>query len=168
MKLIDLTGKRFGRLTVKRRFIFKNRFGHFKWICRCDCGATVRSFGSRLTTGHTQSCGCLRRDVATRNATRHGLCETVEYACWRNMHARCYNPKARGFHNYGGRGIRVCARWHGIPKGLRNFVRDMGEKPSPKLTIERKNNEVGYRPSNCKWATMSENLRNRRKRVCVS
>ncbi len=167
MKLIDLTGKRFGRLTVQRRSIFKNKFGHFKWICRCDCGAIVRLPRSDITTGHTRSCGCLRREVATLNATYHGLCETVEYACWRNMHARCYNPKARGFHNYGGRGIQVCKRWHGL-NGLINFIKDMGIKPSPKLTIERKNNERGYKPSNCKWATLSENLRNRRKRVSVS
>jgi hypothetical protein len=168
MKSIDLTGKRYGRLTViNREAETGDRFGHRKWVCRCDCGLIVALPRSDITTGHTRSCGCLRRELATRNATRHGLCETTEYTCWRNMHARCYNPKAKGFHNYGGRGIQVCIRWHGR-NGLRNFIRDMGPKPYPQLTIERKNNERGYKPSNCKWATLSENLRNRRKHVSVS
>ena len=86
-----------------------------------------------------------------------------EYNALRDMHKRCYNPKSRGFKNWGGRGIQVCLRWHRCnPDRLQNFIADMGLRPSPQHTIHRINNDWSYMPSNCKWATWLEQARNRR------
>jgi hypothetical protein len=148
-QFIDLTGHRFGRLVAKTLVRGKSAL---QWRCQCDCGMIVDIFGGALRRGDTLSCGCLKREVATT----HGMTGTTTYWAWQSMMQRCYNPKNAWYSRYGGRGINVCERWH----KLENFVSDMGTRP-PKLTLERINNELGYSKSNCKWATWTEQARNR-------
>lgn len=152
--VIDMTGQRFGKLSVLMRS--ERRGGLATWICRCDCGATLEVIGNNLRAGYSNSCGCSR--------VKHGHAKpkanTSAYTCWRNMWNRCTNPNIPTYRHYGGRGIRVCDRW----LDFKTFLADMGERPSSKHSIERLNNNLGYTPENCTWATRSQQNSNRRKR----
>lgn len=159
-------GAKFGRLTVIRRST-PNRHRHSMFMCRCVCGTmTIIERGS-LLKGLTKSCGCLRRERGRPDNITHGATinysMTPTYVSWIAMKNRCNNPKASDYKYYGGRGIRVCKRWSSFSE----FLGDMGEKPDG-LTIERINNERGYSPSNCKWATRLEQSRNTRRNKRVS
>lgn len=127
------------------------------WLCKCVCG---KEFLVRVDKIAAQkSCGCLRPVPSTLS---HRGTHTPEYEVWKNMLQRCGNPKNPRYPDYGGRGIAVCDRWLKFD----NFLADMGLRPNPELTIERINNELGYQPGNCKWATRSEQQRNKRKKRC--
>lgn len=148
----DLTGHRFGRLTVMKDVgVVKQRY--YSWECLCDCGNIVIVNGSNLRRGFTKSCGCLAID----KATKHGMCGTITYNCWSGIIKRCNNPKATNYKNYGGRGIKVCDRW----LKFENFLEDMGEKPE-NLTIERSDNKLGYCKENCCYASHTVQARNKR------
>ena len=150
--LIDMVGRRYARLEVIRRSQQTNSTGAAFWLCRCDCGNEVETSGIGLRRGTTRSCGCLH--------ITHGMTLSPEYRVWSSMHQRCTNPKHIRYANYGGRGISVCERWNKFEM----FFSDMGRRPAG-LTLERVNNDEGYNPANCKWATLSEQNRNRRKRT---
>ena len=152
--LIDLTGKRFGRWHVIALHPERSRRGETRWVCRCDCGIerVVRSF--RLRVGDTKSCGCLARERT--KTKREMLCARV-YWVWRSMKQRCFNPRHRAYRYYGGRGITVCDRWQSV----QNFFADMGERP-PGMSLDRINNDLGYFPENCRWATKAQQMANRR------
>ena len=140
--------------------------GSVLWLFRCDCGKECKSSGSKVRSGHTKSCGCLAIEriralgLSRRGfGTTHGRSGTSEYRTWCIMKQRCLNPKNKKYSYYGARGIRVCKRWL---HSFENFLADMGPRPSKSFWLERINNDGNYAPRNCKWATVSEQMKNRR------
>lgn len=151
-RLIDLTGRRFGRLIVIKR-MGNNEHGQSMWLCFCRCEYKVVIRGSHLTSGVTKSCGCLQIAIVTK----HGCYNNKIYKIWATMIQRCKNPNNKQWKNYGGRGIKVCKRW--LKFG--NFLEDMGESPS-RFQIDRIDNNADYSKKNCRWVTSKINNRNRR------
>lgn len=153
----DLTSLKYSRLTVLSRV--PGTSGPLtKWKCSCECGDIKEIYGSNLTNGYTTSCGCFHRERAVEANTKHGLHKAPEYSVWGGMLQRCRNPKAPHYECYGGRGIKVCKEW----LQFESFFRDMGKRPSPKHSIGRINNDLGYGKANCIWTTQKEQMRNTR------
>ena len=153
----DLIGQRFGRLTVLLPVWFIKR-RQKAWLCSCDCGSATVVLTGSLRRGCTKSCGCLQREQAGTQRLTHGQRHSRTYESWKHMKSRCSNPNYQYFASYGGRGIAVCERW----EKFENFLADMGERP-PGKSLDRIDNEKGYCPENCRWATHSEQMKNRRK-----
>jgi hypothetical protein len=160
---IDLSGQRFGQITV-HHFLGKgqspNGHTYSNWWCVCDCGTgTIVRTGS-LRSGHTVSCGCEKTRKTIEKNHRHGLANKVpEYSIWKGMKSRCQNPKNQDYAYYGARGIFVCDRWK---NDFAAFFADMGPRPSAKHTIERENVNGNYEPSNCVWLPAHLQSANRR------
>lgn len=155
MTKIHMLGLQFGRLLVVRE---ADRIGHhLAYLCRCACGAEVVVRGQSLRKGETTSCGCYRSEAMRSAKTTHGMYGTPTYRSWRAMLARCEDPAHRQFKDYGGRGITVAPAW----KTFENFFADMGERP-PDRSLDRIDNERGYSGGNCRWATRTEQARNKR------
>lgn len=125
----------------------------------CFCGREFEAEISKIRLGKTKSCGCRRQKVFKEMVTKHGMSRSSEYSSWLNMKDRCYNEKNKSYHNYGGRGIVVCARWL---HSFENFLEDMGPKPSKDYSLERVDNERGYGTDNCEWANRYTQSRNTR------
>lgn len=155
-------GQVFGRLKVLKKY--RRRYSkNLNWFCLCECvcGNKTSMYLYSLLKGVSKSCGCLNKELARSRAFRHGHHvgnkASGTYRSWQGMFPRCYNLKSPAYKNYGGRGIVVCARW----SKFENFLSDMGERPKG-LTLDRRDNDKGYNPSNCHWATKSEQAVNRR------
>lgn len=164
MNRLNLIGKRFNRLLVisEAKVVKQKTF----WNCVCDCGNNVVVWGSAMTTGQTQSCGCLQKERASQAKFKHGVSNsTPEYRTWVNMKTRCYN-KRLAEPDYFGRGIKVCDRWLG-ENGFVNFLSDMGNRPSGLYSIERLDSKGNYEPGNCKWGTEEQQVRNKRNNVWI-
>lgn len=156
---LDITGDRYGRLTVLGRSDRKGR-----WLCKCDCGRESEPSLGSLRNGSSKSCGCAQRDVASGINRTHGMSRSSEYRIWAGMRKRCYSKKCKSYIDYGGRGIVVCERW----SKFENFYEDMGQRPSPDHSLDRIDVDGNYEPSNCRWATAGEQARNRRKRISLT
>jgi hypothetical protein len=158
-KPAELLNKTFGRLLVIE-FAGKNLHGDRLWLCRCSCGKEPTIRGYSLTRGQSNSCGCLRVELGVLKSTKHGMSGVPEYRVWTGMKYRCYNPNdTEHWKDYGGRGIQVCEKWR---KDFKAFYTDMGPRPSPTHTLDRKDVNGNYEPDNCKWATKTEQVQNRR------
>lgn len=162
-KFIDLTGQKFGRLTVIKRA--ENQNSHTRWVCDCECGNSVIAKGIHLKSGHTQSCGCAKIELHTKRLTKHGYCGTSLYNVWCSMKERCCNKQAQRYNDYGGRGIKVCSRWL---NSFEAFYEDVSKLPhfgEKGYSLDRINNDGNYEPSNIRWATAKEQANNKRKRT---
>lgn len=163
-KYFNVVGKEFGQLIAMAECLPEHTKQHRPHLCVCDCGNWTLVILNSLVSGNTQSCGCLGdtnrkrgRKHSTHGDTRHKR-QSREYVSWYCMKTRCLNPNADEYPNYGGRGIGICDRW----LTFENFLEDMGRKPGQGYTLERKDSEGHYEPQNCKWATSTEQVRNRR------
>lgn len=149
----DLTGLTIGAWTVESYFGRDDKRCDW-WMCRCGrCGTVKKVLGKSLRNGQSRSCGC------AKYGPYHGV---PEYKVWRRIHFRCSEANREHYHHYGERGITVCERW----KSFDAFYADMGKRPNG-ATIERVNNDLGYSPENCRWATIKEQQNNKRSNIIV-
>lgn len=154
MKIIDLTGQKFGRLAVIAR-AGSNSKGNALWLCQCECGKEHIAVGWRLKNGDIKSCGCYRKE----KITKHSMHGTRLYRIWNDINTRCYYEKHKSYNRYGGRGITVCDEWRNDFAAFYEWA--MANGYADNLTIDRKDTNGNYEPSNCRWVTMKEQQNNR-------
>lgn len=157
----DLTGQRFGRLTVLERA--PNQNGRVAYLCRCQCGTELTVLGQNLTNGCSKSCGCLNHELAAqrmkKQATTHGESKTRLYREWKRIKKVCRNPNDPHYHHYGGRGITYAPEWETF-EPFKAWAMAAGYRDD--LEIDRIDNNGNYEPSNCRWTDRKTNVRNRR------
>lgn len=161
-KFVDLTGNRFGRLTVIER-VENSKDNRTQWLCVCDCGNKKYIIGKNLREGKTKSCGCLLKEKAKIINKKHGMRYTRLNNIWNSMKQRCNNSNDKNFNYYGGRGIKVCKEWLDKENGMINFYNwAMVNGYKENLTIDRIDVNGDYEPSNCRWVTQKVQSNNTR------
>lgn len=169
-KVVDIKGQKFGRLTTIE-YKGLDKFGKALWLCKCDCGNEITTSSNLLRGGHTRSCGCLQKEAVSRtgkSCTIHGATVNGKrdplYVVWCSIRQRCENINNKDYHNYGERGITVCSEWQTFMP-FREWALENGWQQG--LTIDRIDNNSGYRPDNCRFVTIKENNRNKRNNYIV-
>ena len=174
---LDITGQRFGRLLAVKPAPGKrypNGKAQTRWLCRCDCGVEIVVPTSALVSGHTKSCGCYKREVASRQGkatATHGGSHSRLWNIYRGMLARCYNPNTDMYHAYGAKGVTVCKEWKGHFDVFREWALTHGydeNAPFGKCTIDRIDVTKGYAPNNCRWCDSRAQQRNRRDTIYLT
>ena len=158
----DLTNQRFGR-QIAIKPCGKNRYGNVLWLCKCDCGKEHIVASGKLIQGKSKSCGCYARDLHVKQLERHGITtggKPRTFNIWNGMKARCLNPKAVSYKNYGGRGITICEEWL-VFENFHEWAMNNGYGDD--LEIDRINNDGNYCPENCRWVAKSFNRAHQRK-----
>ena len=157
--MTNLIGQRFGMLVVTA-LSHRENHGIYKWHCKCDCGNESIASTSNLRNGNTTSCGCFGKEQRVKSVTKHGKCQTRVYRIWKAMHTRCYNEGFFAYKYYGGRGITICDEWKDNFQAFYDWA--MANGYAENLTIDRIDSNGNYEPSNCQWATMEAQNKNKR------
>lgn len=159
----DITGQKFGRLTVVKRAGTKDN--RAMWLCRCECGNELIVEGHKLRSGNTKSCGCYQRDIARETQTKHNGSNSRLYGVWNGMVQRCTNKNNCSYKRYGARGIKVCDEWFDFGT-FQEWALANGYNPNAKrneCTLDRINNNGNYQPDNCRWIDIKKQCQNTRR-----
>lgn len=162
-KFQDLTGQKFGRLTVLKRI--ENRGKHIIWLCQCKCGKITKVSATHLQTGHTQSCGCYNKERIRETSTKHNQSKTSLYFIWKSIKQRCTNKNSKRYKDYGKRGIELFKDWQEDYKKFFEWSISNGYKKG--LSIDRIDNNIGYFPDNCRWTDRVTQANNKRNNVIL-
>ena len=159
-ELVDLTGQKFGRLTVIRIATEEERNNRAEvyWLCKCDCGNEKIISGHSIKRGLVVSCGCYHKEISQKRR-KHGESKTKFYKLWHGMIESCENPTNGSYKNYGAKGIKVCEEWHDY-ENFKNWALNKGYKEG--LSIDRIDNYDNYYPENCRWVSFIEQQNNKR------
>lgn len=171
IEIINLIGQQFHKLTIlgEGDKVYKNGSLIRMVNCKCECGNIVDVPLYSVIHSNTKSCGCMAKRLASERLSKrnfkHGRHTSPEYHSWKSMKYRCESPKCESYRYYGAKGIKVCERWK---NSFENFFMDMGEKPSHRHSLDRKDSTKDYTPENCRWATPKEQSRNTKRTIYIT